>query len=223
MQLFQTNALSNEQREQLSVLIMEWKSSVRPVLRPTEYFEEHDLIHTPSMLGEDVSVGYYLQGEDVLQENTTAALFLNNKLLEDMGLDSVEGVESLREHAYDNLAREVSFERLSDVIGVGFPDERIFILSNESRYYGAAAIELLDRAMPPALKDQNFYMLPSSVHETLVIPTDEFDADTLAVFNHMVHTVNEQEVRPEEQLADHAYMFDSDGSLRKDLDNSYTL
>ena len=179
MAILNSNSLNDEQRKQVSTLIREWKSTVRPVIRPTEFMNEHDLVHTPSILGDDVSVGYYLQGDNMLFDNSTAAVFLNNALAGEMGLDSVEGVESLREFAYDNMAIDVSFTRLSDILGMGYMDNGVYVLSNDSKYYGAAAIEVLDRAMPEKLQNQNFYMLPSSVHEVLVL--DELTCTQLGV------------------------------------------
>jgi len=223
MQSFNSEQLSEEQKDRITSMMREWKTTVRPALRPTEYLNNHDLIHTPSILGDEVSVAYYLYGADTLEENTTAALFLNNNLLEMMGLDSVEGVEALREQAYQNMAEELSCERLSDILGLPFGDDRIMVLSNAEKHLGAAAIEVIDRKTPDNIRDMSFYMLPSSIHEVLIVPADEFDAETLETFNHMVRSVNECEVSPDEQLSDHAYMFDRNAGLIKDFDNGITL
>lgn len=56
----------------------------------------------------------------------------------------------------------------------------------------------------------DFYVLPSSVHEVLVIPVSEgIDRDEL---EEMVKAVNAAEVAPEDRLSDQVYLFD--GTLR---------
>lgn len=52
----------------------------------------------------------------------------------------------------------------------------------------------------------DFFILPSSTHETLVIPDNgTFD---YRVLEDMVQTINENEVAPEERLSDHVYHYD---------------
>ena len=56
----------------------------------------------------------------------------------------------------------------------------------------------------------DFYILPSSVHEVLVVPVSEgIDREEL---EEMVKSVNAAEVAPEDQLADRVFLFD--GTLR---------
>ena len=52
----------------------------------------------------------------------------------------------------------------------------------------------------------SFYVLPSSVHEVLILPDDgEPKARDL---NEMIRTINENEVLPQDRLSDIAYHFD---------------
>lgn len=52
----------------------------------------------------------------------------------------------------------------------------------------------------------NFFILPSSIHETIVVPDNgEFD---YRVLQDMVQTINASEVSPEERLSDHVYHYD---------------
>ena len=56
----------------------------------------------------------------------------------------------------------------------------------------------------------DFYVLPSSIHEVLIIPvSDGIDRDYL---EEMVKSVNRDEVAPEDRLSDQVYLFD--GTLR---------
>ena len=85
----------------------------------------------------------------------------------------------------------------------------MYVLSNKSRIQGATCI-----LYPDILKDfaaairNDFYILPSSVHEVILLPAEgEEDVEAL---KEMVREVNESQVEREEVLSDSVYYFDSD-------------
>ena len=53
----------------------------------------------------------------------------------------------------------------------------------------------------------DFYVLPSSVHETLIIPKDA--GMELRDLEQMVQEVNQTQVAPQERLSDHVYEYDA--------------
>ena len=74
--------------------------------------------------------------------------------------------------------------------------EIIYILMQKKK---VTAKELADKF------DSDIYILPSSIHETLLIPADgEKDAEEL---KDMVRTINATEVSPEEVLSDNVYVY----------------
>lgn len=83
------------------------------------------------------------------------------------------------------------------------PNMPMFCISNKRKFYGAIGAiikrDVLEEHFP-----NGYYILPSSVHEVLLLPKDNcsVDADELT---DMVRAVNANEVRPEDVLADHAY------------------
>ena len=84
------------------------------------------------------------------------------------------------------------------------PDGPI-IVSNKGNYFGAAQI----LGLIPGLKKKyanGFFVIPSSVHEVLVMPKgfNGFDEDMLT---DMVQDVNSSVIIPEERLADQAFVF----------------
>lgn len=88
----------------------------------------------------------------------------------------------------------------------------MYVLTNSLRMFGAAGI--LDRKfLKDKLGEKNYYMLPSSIHETIFVPAVEgADWKTL---NCMVREVNEKEVSEEERLSDHCYFYEGKtGELR---------
>lgn len=85
-------------------------------------------------------------------------------------------------------------------------EEMIYLLSNRSGMYGAAAI-----LYPGVLKQAaeqiggNLLILPSSVHETLLMIWDEtMDLD---IVSEMVRCINRERVTPEERLSDAIYIY----------------
>ena len=55
----------------------------------------------------------------------------------------------------------------------------------------------------------NFYVLPSSIHEALVVPMTE-DGPDRAQFETMVREVSETQVRPQDKLPYNVYACDAD-------------
>lgn len=82
----------------------------------------------------------------------------------------------------------------------------MYVLSNEMRLNGAAELFCTDYLKELAGRQQrNIYILPSSVHEVLLIPeTDGIDPWD---FRRIVEQVNHQLVSEEEILSDHVYRY----------------
>lgn len=82
----------------------------------------------------------------------------------------------------------------------------MYVLTNESNSFGAAAM-LYDDVLKSFSdrKISDFYILPSSVHELILIPADMVE-DT-EYLTEMVQQVNSEQVPNEEILSDHAYYY----------------
>lgn len=95
------------------------------------------------------------------------------------------------------------------------PEPGLYVLSNQSKVKGAAALsypgvlEKVDQLFP-----EGFYILPSSVHELLVIPKSlEISPRELGK---MVRAINRSEVAKEDQLSDRVYEYDREaGKIRQ--------
>lgn len=88
----------------------------------------------------------------------------------------------------------------------------LFILSNAIRQHGAICT-LYDDIMNQIGKtlQDDFFVIPSSVHEVLLLKASDTDCMEL---NEIIREVNETTVIPEEILSDHAYFYSRD---RKEL------
>lgn len=86
----------------------------------------------------------------------------------------------------------------------GCEDEKMFVLSNKTKYYGAIAVisakEELEKRFP-----NGHVVLPSSIHEVLIVPIEDGVKET--ELTAMVQEVNSTQVAPEERLADRAFYF----------------
>ena len=85
--------------------------------------------------------------------------------------------------------------------------EKMYILSNEMRSYGASALIYPDCLRKIAGEvGENFFVLPSSVHETIIVAESEApDKEELCS---LIEEINETQVEAEEVLSDRAYYYD---------------
>lgn len=83
----------------------------------------------------------------------------------------------------------------------------LYVMTNRSMLYGAAGI--LAKGIFPRFASEigdNFYILPSSIHELLLIPDQGgLDPEELG---QVVREVNRTQVAPGDRLANHVYYYD---------------
>lgn len=91
----------------------------------------------------------------------------------------------------------------------------MYVLSNKSRSYGAACIaypHILE--MIGGILRTDYYVLPSSVHEVVIVPCCE--NISAAELDEMIREINITQVDDEEVLSDHAYLYElKAGYLRR--------
>lgn len=135
-----------------------------------------------------------MQNMDILQPYSFRGL---NEKIKDMFSEDIA-----REEGIDlNEAREKAEQKMSHI------PETIFVLTNDTEMYGAATILNDSIRQEIAEKVGDFYVLPSSIHETLIVPKDV--GMDLKELEQMVQEVNRTEVAPEERLSDHIYEYDA--------------
>lgn len=99
-------------------------------------------------------------------------------------------------------------EIMSDMLGFDAPvpdDPKAYVITNKIGYNGAGCV-INKEMIREVTKSDKCVMLPSSVHEVLIIPVDDFDQ--LDEFSMMVSTINHSEVAPDEVLSNTAYRVD---------------
>ena len=151
-------------------------------------------------------------------ENGYATCQVNKQLLEQMGI----AFEDAYQIAVDKVNKEVKFNTMIEVmLGLGDKDFEesieltreleneypMYILSNKTKINGAISMILKDRLniICDALNVDDIYILPSSVHEVIIIPkTDSLDADVL---QGIIENANETAVQDEDYLSYHPYLY----------------
>ena len=173
----------------------------------------------PHRIFMDLAVVYYAVARDREQE-AFGTIPIHNGHMEKWGQEE----ENLYQTALMNMRAdgEADFASIETVArrmlpGITFPGEAandsrrsdMYILTNCRKRFGAA--EILDKKTLRMVADQvgdRFILLPSSVHETIVLPPrDETEYDCLA---DMVREVNDTEVDIEERLSYHVYVYSRD-------------
>lgn len=145
---------------------------------------------------------YQIQAKDLVD----ATVLVENNHLKLWGIDQ----EEMERNAYVNTCQKLAaeFVDMGQMLGMPRDEERkMYILTNENRFFGAGAF-----LYPGVLKEaqkrlgRNFYILPSSVHECILVPVSTtFDQEELT---QMVTEINETQVDPREILSNQAYYYD---------------
>lgn len=177
----------------------------------------------------DLAITFHIAVEE--NEAGRASAIVTNNMMENFGVtrnqlykDALENSSFIAPVMIDNLGEVVGRMEIEEMEARGASEEEIrkaeeriyvesqynpmFVVTNETLLYGGSAI------FYPGVMDQlgevlngDFFILPSSVHETLVVPDNgRISCHELKA---MVMAINEKEVAPEDRLADEVYHYDT--------------
>lgn len=203
--------------EQIAEKVNDWeyvKENVFPILLSTENNREllQGLASTQML---DLSVVYIIRFRMAGDFEGNAKI--NRNMLEIYGISTGQ----LHEQAMENLRKDgYEFQDMGSVIRNMFPsgefdgmhedvtrDAKMYVLTNTCRTYGAAGI--LDKELLKEFAgEQDYYIIPSSVHETIFVPVTD-DGIGKKDLDNMVAEVNAAQVSVEERLTDHCYYYDA--------------
>lgn len=82
----------------------------------------------------------------------------------------------------------------------------MYVLTNKDKCFGAS--EILNKNTLRAVSDKiggDFLILPSSVHEVIIVSSK--GKSEYGIFAEMVREINASELRPDEKLSDHVYVY----------------
>lgn len=127
---------------------------------------------------------------------------IDEETLYHLAMENTPRLQVVKRIRLDNMIEEMGFGHMIDDIG-GSP---FVVMSNETNCYGASVM-----AYPELMKSitegmqTDLVILPSSIHEVLLLPCPDNDLSSLLA---MVKTVNETEVSDEDFLSDNVYVYD---------------
>ena len=147
---------------------------------------------------------------------------ISKEELYNRAVSNVQKYDAPRLVPMSEMVFELSMNRDSDTNLLKNPEmfsdyknEVIFVLTNKFRHHGTAALvcpEVMNKISE--LMPEGFYILPSSIHETLII-SKECDLNPKCL-GQMVRDINHDMVEREEVLSDRVYEYDKDlGKIRQ--------
>lgn len=159
----------------------------------------------------DLAVVFYYRMEGGNFHGST--ILIHNCNLESWGIDSRRLMEDAamntsRKLPYTFQGMEALIEELTGEETRKYCEEELmYVLTNEEKQFGAAVL-LYPHVLNHIAKilKKNFYVLPSSVHECILVP-DQGQYSRLELMK-MVKEVNESQVEDEEILSYEVYYYD---------------
>lgn len=114
-------------------------------------------------------------------------------------------VKGMTEVMMEMMGQDVPEEFLAEMLPA---EEMMYVVSNQQKMNGATA--LLDKSTMEAVREkigeESFFVIPSSVHEVLVVPASKVSDP--ADLKEMCESVNATEVAIQDKLGDNIYRYD---------------
>lgn len=133
--------------------------------------------------------------------------------------DALGGMAALFNAAIRNTGGSVKLMPMADILGpvIGDLSEAseipLYVLTNKKACYGAAGAAVRRDLLREACRKHgaaSCFVIPSSVHEVIVLPCvgDYEDRENYLAIADIIREVNANAVPGEERLGDHAYIYD---------------
>ncbi len=190
--------------------IRDWSWACQRVYKKIVNYEKNRerLENYPHRRYLDLAELYYLQFS--MPDGSSAAAEVPLNLMDYWGVT----LEELEQRARENMDKQGYYLKPMEAVlaGYGIPEPGrvpLYVLGNKRNELGAAAItspELLGE-LTEGMGD-DFYILPSSVHELLLLPVDKAETG-IAGLREIVQCVNRRAVSEGEFLSDNVYWYKS--------------
>ncbi len=162
----------------------------------------------------DLAVIYYI--EMGKSEYGNASVVITENLLKIYGIS----VSELHHIALENMhGKKAQFMTMAEVLKDLMPgagddfdnteEPMMYVLTNDEKLNGAAM--LLDNSTMDRIAKKigmSYFILPSSIHETILVPASITENNSLESMVEMVVEINSSQVAPDEILSDHVYRYD---------------
>ena len=217
--LIKNNSIEDDFNPESLILFDNIKDRI--VYKLVNYEKNEDLLNTiPHKQFLDLAIVYYIAiKEDIFE---SASILINNAHLELWGkttedIDKLAKVNSPKilkpelKSMAQTLMEIIHHEKknLDELEEDILSDCGMYVLSNEKKQFGASAI-LYDNVIKDFSESLNsdLYILPSSVHEVIMIPS--ILVDSVDKLNDMICEVNATQVPLMDILSNHSYYYSRD-------------
>ena len=198
-------------------------------IRVSNAEQNQDMLeNAPHMLYEDLAVTYHIAAQ--MDEDGLASTLVTDNLLAQYGItqeqlheDAMKNAPQILPARVESMGEVMRRMMRSDMLSSGMDEETMeamledmamvddtpmTVVSNDRGVNGASALFYPGQLDVIAEKlEGDFFILPSSIHESLVVPDDgNFSYHEL---QNMVEEVNSTQVHPSERLSDEVYHYDS--------------
>lgn len=171
---------------------------------------------TPHRMVEDMALVVNIHLESFSDENGRSCVVISRPLMEMYGIDEKQLFADAEKNSLEN--EPIVFTPLGDMIKSLIESEELpspeeagivtYIATNKSGFQGASIAAYPDFAEKAAETiGGSFYMLPSSVHEFILIKDD--GKPNAKDLNKMIRNVNETVLEPRDILASQCYHYDA--------------
>lgn len=169
------------------------------------------LSQTPHREIEDLSLVYRVEVK--MSGNEKGSFVISNEILEKSGLSEEELYEIAMENSPRNMPVKIApitamiEDMLDEEDFLEIPQSPMYVVSNEAAIHGASALfypGVFDRCSD--IMNGNFFVIPSSIHETIIIPND--NSHDISDLKQMVKEVNDTQLLPSEKLSYNVYHYD---------------
>lgn len=165
---------------------------------------KEDLMNRPSEVMGDIAISYYVAIGN--RNGRSLTVNVDNNLMEAWGITE----KDLKDVASKNIADKMMFMSLGSAIGMPddlMPGQKQYVLTTTDGFLGAGVIANPEvRKEISAKMGGDYYLIPSSIHEFLVIDPEP---DKIDMYNQMISEINSAEVAQEDQLSDKLHMYDA--------------
>lgn len=166
-----------------------------------------------SVFGVDASIlvkNSHIEKWGITREELLNTAYENTKKDNVIIKDLAEAISGMKRNLECDNCNESSIDEEDDYEacdGKGL----IYVMSFSKPYYGAVCM-IFDDLLDEFLKEHKggVYILPSSIHEVILIPEDEGDIYDEKELSNLVNIVNRDCLSEEEILANHAYYYSAD-------------
>lgn len=188
-------------------------------IRVSDAKENEDFLRmSPHKEVDGLAVSYHIAFEGL--HGVEASTPVSYKMMEMYGVtaeqlhaDALESTQKLYPVKYASMAEvmqqmmEIEPDMAADMMPP-MEGPQLMVLTNTQGMHGAGALFYPDQLETIAQQmGTDFFVLPSSVHEVLILPDDgSQDLDSLQF---MVREINRTEVAPEDRLSDFVYHYDA--------------